>query len=32
MVVNDKNEFLIYLKSLKFLGLGSEGISYYDKR
>lgn len=32
MVVNDKKEFLIYLKSLKFLGLGSEGISYYDKR
>lgn len=32
MVVNDKKEFLIYLKSLKFLGLGSEGITYYDQR
>lgn len=32
MVVKDKEEFLIYLNSLRFLGLGSEGIAYYDIR
>ena len=32
MVIKDKEEFLLYLNSLRFLGLGSEGIAYYDKR
>ena len=32
MVINDKEEFLLYLKCLRFLGLGSEGMAYYDKR
>lgn len=32
MVVRDKKEFLIYLKYLKLLGFGSEGIAYYDKK
>ena len=32
MVINDKEEFLLYLKGLRFLGLGSEGMAYYDKR
>ena len=31
MVVSDKREFLYYLKSLKLLGIGSEGMAYYDK-
>ncbi len=32
MVVRDKKDFLFYLRSLKLLGVGSEGIAYYDKK
>ena len=32
MVIKDKEEFLLYLNNLRFLGLGFEGIAYYDKR
>lgn len=32
MVIKDKKEFLLYLNCLRFLGLGSEEMAYYDKR